>query len=92
MFEFCVLSIHLDVNNNFLKFNCDSCSLGKATKLSFTPTSSNVDAPFNLVHTNLWGPSTSFFRLGYRYFILFINNYTRFTRVFFLHVKSDLVI
>ncbi|CAL1376492.1 unnamed protein product [Linum trigynum] len=70
---------------------CISCIEAKAAQRSF-PTSSTVyDAPFDLVHTDLWGPSQVPSRNGFLYFALFIDHHTWYTWIYFLRHKSELL-
>ncbi|CAN0913224.1 Retrovirus-related Pol polyprotein from transposon RE1 [Linum grandiflorum] len=70
---------------------CVICIEAKASQSSFTPSESIYDALFDLIHTDLWGPSPMTSRMGYRYFALFIDHTTRFTWVYFLRKKSELI-
>lgn len=70
--------------------NCQSFALGKFAKLPFVYSTTQVDAPFHLIHCDLWDPSLVLSRLGYKYFALFIDHFTQFTWVYFLHTKYDL--
>nr|CAN77432.1 hypothetical protein VITISV_017814 [Vitis vinifera] len=44
---------------------------------------------FELIHTNLWGPSLVRFISGARYFLLFIDDHTRFTWFYLLKTKCE---
>ncbi|CAN1141195.1 Retrovirus-related Pol polyprotein from transposon TNT 1-94 [Linum perenne] len=70
---------------------CVHCLSAKASKLPFHSSSTTVSMPFDLVHTDLWGPSPVTSRLGFRYFALFVDHATRFTWIYFLRLKSDLL-
>ena len=39
----------------FQKFDCTSCHFGKQTKLPFNKSDSFSSAPFDLIHSNIWG-------------------------------------
>ncbi|CAN0876377.1 Retrovirus-related Pol polyprotein from transposon TNT 1-94 [Linum grandiflorum] len=69
---------------------CVYCIEAKTKKLSFSASTSQDYKPFDLIHTDLWGPSPVTSRLGFRYFVLLINQATRYTWVYMLHLKSDL--
>jgi transposase InsO family protein len=47
-----------------------------------------ASACFEIIHTDVWGMSLS--HAQYRYFVTFIDDYSRFTRVYFLHSKADM--
>ena len=89
MFKSKVLPDKLIVKNNDFQ-HCQTCVLGKFAKLPFTSSTTKVDASFDLIHCDLWGPSPILSKLGYKYFVLFIDHFTRFTWVYFLHAKSEL--
>ena len=45
---------------------------------------------FELVHTNIWSPSRSASTLGFRYSIIFIDNYSRCTWLFLMETRAEL--
>ena len=45
--------------------------------------------PFELIHTGLWGPSPGRSISGARYFLLFIDDHTRFTWFYLLKTKDE---
>ena len=68
---------------------CSSCVLRKHHWDSFDKCASWHDSvPLELVHSDLCGslPSASF--SGFKYFLTFIDDYSRFTWVYFLKIKS----
>jgi hypothetical protein len=76
---------------SFHKFDCMSCQFGKQTKLPFNNSDSFSSAPFNLVHSNVWGPAPFTTEGGSRYFMIFVDDYSRFTWIYMLKHRSDLV-
>ncbi|CAL1358977.1 unnamed protein product [Linum trigynum] len=70
--------------------DCVNCIEAKTSQRSFQDSDSVYDEPFDLVHTDLWGPSPVTSRMGFRYFALFIDHKTRYTWVYFLKRKSEL--
>ena len=59
---------------------CESCQLGKHTHVSFPKNlESQTKFPFELVHTDIWGPSQTASTLGFRYFVTFIDDFSRCT-------------
>lgn len=68
---------------------CNSCQFGKSHRLPFTQSTSRAQLPFELVHTDLWGASPIISVTGMKYFILFVDDYSRFSWIYFLKVKSD---
>ena len=58
----------------------ESCQLGKHTRVSFPQRLHNrATSPFDLVHTDVWGPCRTASTLGFQYFVTFIDDYSRCT-------------
>ena len=47
------------------------------------------DIPFILIHYDVWGPSLKSTLLGYRWFVLFVDNCTRMTWLYLLKSKDE---
>ncbi|RVW60070.1 Retrovirus-related Pol polyprotein from transposon RE2 [Vitis vinifera] len=57
-----------------------SPALGKHTRVSFPKRLNNrAKSPFELVHTDVWGPCRTASTLGFQYFVTFIDDYSRLT-------------
>jgi hypothetical protein len=68
-----------------------SCQFGKQTKLPFNNNDSFSSAPFDLVHFDVWGFFLFTIDGGSRYFVIFVDDYSRFTWIYMLKHRSDLV-
>ncbi|KAA0063246.1 gag/pol protein [Cucumis melo var. makuwa] len=68
---------------------CDSCLEGKMTKRSFTGKGLRAKTPLELVHSDFYGPMNVKARGGYKYFISFIDDYSRYDHVYLIQNKSD---
>jgi transposase InsO family protein len=69
---------------------CESCVLGKQKKLSFLKVGRTLrPRKLELVHTDLWGPSPVASLGGSRYYVTFIDDFSRKVWVYFLKNKSD---
>ncbi|RVW37979.1 Retrovirus-related Pol polyprotein from transposon TNT 1-94 [Vitis vinifera] len=63
---------------HFVVTSCESCQLGKHTRVSFPKRLNNrAKSPFELVHTDVWGPCRTASTLGFQYFVTFIDDYSR---------------
>ncbi|CAN1176981.1 Retrovirus-related Pol polyprotein from transposon TNT 1-94 [Linum perenne] len=69
---------------------CTHCIEAKSSKQSFSSSETVIAHAFDLIHTDLWGPSPVPSRLGYKYFVLFVDLATRFTWIYWLRAKSEL--
>ena len=75
-------------SNSVSSFHCRACELGKHHKLSIGYSSSQTNVPFALIHSDVWQspiPSNS----GFRYYVLFIDDFTRYSWLFPLRYKSE---
>ena len=69
--------------------NCDSCSIAKSHKLPFTLSEKRTTAPFQLIHSDLWGPTVVPSFAGFRYYICFVDDFTKYTWLYPLKHKSQ---
>jgi histone deacetylase 1/2 len=77
---FCNNSVHVHV--------CNACQMAKSHQLPF-PISNHVSiAPLELIYTDVWGPAIPSVG-GFKYYVSFIDDFTKFTWTYFLHAKSD---
>eukprot|EP00268_Persea_americana_P059265 TRINITY_DN7252_c0_g2_i3.p1 TRINITY_DN7252_c0_g2~~TRINITY_DN7252_c0_g2_i3.p1 ORF type:complete len:904 (-),score=94.40 TRINITY_DN7252_c0_g2_i3:300-3011(-) len=72
-----------------VSFNCDSCKMGKGKALPFPLHDSLAMKCFDIVHSDVWGIAPVISHSHYKYFVTFIDDYSRFTWIYFLHAKSD---
>jgi len=69
---------------------CVSCVATKQTRTpNHFPSTRITTAPLELIHTDLAGPMKIPSIGGARYFLLFIDDHTRYTMVYTLHQKSE---
>lgn len=69
---------------------CEGCVLGKSHKQSFPTAKHTTKGILEYVHTDLWGsPSTPESLGGCKYFISFIDDYSKKVWVYFLRTKDE---
>jgi hypothetical protein len=56
---------------------CKSCQFGKQSRVQFKAREHSTTRPLELIHTDLCGPTSTQSPRGERYFILLIDDYTR---------------
>jgi Reverse transcriptase (RNA-dependent DNA polymerase) len=67
---------------------CDSCCIAKSHKLPFASSTTTANNPLEIVHCDVWGPSPVISHTGFRYYVLFTDQYSRFNWIFFCATKS----
>ena len=72
-------------------FDCTSCQLGKQYALPFNNSESIFNSIFELIHSNVWGPSPVASIGGSRYFVIFINDYSRYSWIFTMKSCSEIL-
>ena len=68
---------------------CKSCLLEKMTKSPFTEKGERASDILGLIHTDVCGPMSVSARGGYRYFITFTDDLSRYGYVFLMRYKSE---
>ena len=79
---------NLTFSNNDV-VDCASCKLGKSKTLPFPLHKTRTTKPFELVNTDVWGIVPVISHERYKYFVTFIDDFTRFTWVYFLRFKNE---
>ncbi|KAE8681319.1 hypothetical protein F3Y22_tig00111330pilonHSYRG00089 [Hibiscus syriacus] len=68
---------------------CKYCVLGKQTKVRFKTAKHTTQGILDYVHSDVWGPSTTSSLGGSRYYVTFIDDFSRKVWVYFLKQKSE---
>lgn len=69
--------------------NCHACQFGKQSRKPFPKSSWRATQKLQLVHTDVGGPQRTPSLQGSRYYILFIDDFTRMCWIYFLKFKSE---
>ncbi|KAJ9546528.1 hypothetical protein OSB04_019071 [Centaurea solstitialis] len=70
--------------------NLQTCEKGKQTRASFKSKQiSSISSPLQLLHMDLFGPVNVQSIVGKKYTLVIVDEYSRYTWVFFLRSKSD---
>lgn len=81
------LTLH-SVNNNSIDF-CDAYQYGKLHQLYFLVIEIKTKTSLELLYTDLWGPAFELSMDGYKYYISFVDNFTRYCWIFPLTLKFE---
>jgi transposase InsO family protein len=65
------------------------CKLGKHTRLPFYSSNCKSEKPFDLIHSDVWGPAPIESFNGNKYFVLFIDDFSRTTWLYLMKNKSE---
>ena len=68
---------------------CESCLEGKMTKRAFSAKGERVRAHLEIIHSDVCGPLNVKARGNYKYFVTFIDNYSRYGYAYLMHKKSE---
>jgi len=84
---------HLSSIHNDILFYCtqpyDTCHFAKQKKLPFSHSTSTSVRFFELIHVDIWGPVAISSIDGFKYFLIVVDDFTRFTWIHLLKLKSD---
>ena len=72
-----------------LSLECDSSKLGKSKTLMCHLHASRASHCFDLIHSDVWGPSPISSHEKFKYYVTFIDDHSRFTWVYFLCSKYE---
>jgi hypothetical protein len=70
--------------------DCISCQLAKQPALSFNNSDSFSHASFDLIHSDIWGPSPIATIDGSKYYVIFVDDFSRYTWIYLMHNRSEL--
>ena len=72
--------------------DCESCQFAKHHRLSSSPrVNKRATATFELVHYDVWGPCPVTSKTGFRYFVTFVDDYSRMTWLYLMKSQSELL-
>ena len=67
-----------------MSLECETCVLAKSHKHSYFPSITHSIAPFALIHLDVWGPALNLASHNFSYYVLFVDDCTRMSLVYFL--------
>jgi Integrase core domain len=78
-------------NIDMSMFNCETRIKVKSHRISYNISLNKCEKPFDLIHSDVWGPSPIVSVYGYKWFVLFIDDCTRMTWVYLLKGKDEVL-
>ncbi|CAK1555486.1 unnamed protein product [Leptosia nina] len=88
----CGLVEGLDYPDGFVisKSSCQTCCEGKQSRLPFN-SGSRATETLQIIHSDVCGPMETVSMGGACYFLIFVDDYTRMTFIYFLKAKSEVI-
>lgn len=84
------------LNNNNISFQknsvpyiCTYCQMCKSHKFAFPVSETNYTKPLELIASDLWGPAPINTDYGYKYYVSFVDAYSRYVWIYFLGSKYE---
>ena len=76
---------------SLLSLDCESCQFAKHHRLRYNPrVNKRVGASFERVHSDVWGPCPVVSPTGFRYFVTFVDDYSRTTWLYLMKNRYEL--
>jgi hypothetical protein len=80
---------HLPITSNKKLSLCSACRRGKSHQLPFSLSDHPSHFPLELVISDVWGPSPTLSNNGVRYYVIFVDHYSKFSWLYPIECKSD---
>jgi histone deacetylase 1/2 len=74
--------------NKAVNLVCDACQQGKSHQLPFSLSTRVTTSPLEIIYSDVWGPAQTSISV-HRFYVSFVDAYSRFTWFYLLKHKSD---
>ena len=71
---------------------CDACEFAKHTRGPYPSLGLRSNKPFDVIHSDVWGPCEVYSISGHRWFVTFIDGFSRYTWLYLLKHKNDVFV
>ena len=58
---------------------CDACLASKSHHLPYSKSTHQTTKPLDIIHSDLWGPSHVISHNGHKYYVIFVDDFTKYT-------------
>ena len=73
--------------SSFSSLNCESCQYAKLHRVHLSPrVNKRVSAPFELIHSDVWGPYLVMSPSGFKYFVTFVDDFSHVTWLYLMKI------
>ncbi|KAK3003550.1 hypothetical protein RJ639_019485 [Escallonia herrerae] len=70
--------------------DCESCHFAKHHRSSLNPrVNKRAEFAFELVHSDVWGPCPVLSKTGFKYFVTFVDDFSRMTWIYFMKNRLE---
>ncbi|KAJ0610987.1 putative RNA-directed DNA polymerase [Helianthus annuus] len=91
LFRSMISKFDLPVLDKSFNIHCESCLIGKSSKLHLPPSDYKTSNIFDLLFCDVWGPAPVPSFDGHNYFLLIVDHFTKFMWIFPIKQKSDVL-
>jgi len=70
---------------------CNAYLGAKSKQLSFSSTSGSANCPLDLIYTDVWGLAPVSSRFGAKYYVSFLDAYSKYTWLYHISLNSDVL-
>jgi len=81
----------VNVSASASEYFCEACALGKSQRQPFHSRSYRTTKPGEIIHADVCGPMEESSLRGMRYFVCFKDDFSKYRRVCFMVLKSEVV-
>ena len=71
--------------------SCDACLASKSHRLPYSTSSHQTTKPLEIIHSDLWGQPPVISHTGHKYYVIFIDDFTKYTWLYPLLSPSFLI-
>ncbi|WVZ64613.1 hypothetical protein U9M48_014108 [Paspalum notatum var. saurae] len=68
---------------------CDECEFAKHKRVPYPSLGLRSNKPFDVIHSDVWGPCEVHLISGHRWFVIFIDGFSQYTWLYLLKQKND---
>lgn len=76
-------------SKSHVESTCVSCKCNKSHRLSFSVSSLTSQGPLDLIYSDIWGPAPYSFIDGFRYYVIFVDHYSKYILLYPIKLKFD---
>ena len=84
-------NFELPLTHQLSHYVCDACCSSKSHKQPFNIFVHKSTIPLELIHYDVWGPAPITSHFGFQYYVIFVDDFSKYTWLFPLKNKSDVL-